>query len=77
MDSGAGGEGMMGTNNEPNLFFLSSNPRQSIRRTEFTVKEYAEREGVTPMTVRRWISKEALVTRRTPGGGIRILGVRS
>lgn len=42
---------------------------------EFTVKEYAKREQVTPRTVWNWIAKGALSIRRTPGGGIRIFGL--
>jgi hypothetical protein len=42
-------------------------------RTEFTVKEYAHLERVDERTVRRWIAKEAVTVRRTPGGGIRIV----
>lgn len=52
---------------EPSLMILK-------RRTEFTVKEYAAIERVTTKTVWRWVSKGALVVRRTPGGHLRILG---
>jgi hypothetical protein len=45
------------------------------RQPEYTVKEYAEIEKVDAKTVRRWILKGAVFYRRTPGGGIRILGV--
>ena len=41
---------------------------------DFTVKEYAARERVDERTVRRWLLKGAVYYRRTPGGGIRILG---
>jgi excisionase family DNA binding protein len=41
-------------------------------RREFTVKEYAQRDGVTERTVRRWIEKGAVNIRRTPGGRVRI-----
>ena len=44
---------------------------------ELTVKELAEREGVNPKTVYRWITKGALDVRRTPGGGLRIVDRRS
>jgi excisionase family DNA binding protein len=44
---------------------------------ELTVKELAEREGVNPKTVYRWINKGALDVRRTPGGGLRIVERRS
>lgn len=44
---------------------------------EFTVKQYAEKEQVTPRTVYSWIWKEAVDFRRTPGGGIRILEPRT
>jgi excisionase family DNA binding protein len=40
---------------------------------EFTVKEIAARERVTERTVRRWIEKGAVVVRKTPGGGVRVL----
>lgn len=62
--------------NDPSLFFLGGSPSRHQEPREMTVKQYAEREGVTPITVRRWIEKDALVIRRTLGGGIRILGVR-
>ena len=38
-----------------------------------TVKEYAAVERVDERTVRRWVTKQAVPYRRTPGGGIRIL----
>ncbi len=44
---------------------------------EFTVKEFAGKERVTPRTVRTWIAKGAVDIRRTPGGGIRIIERRS
>jgi excisionase family DNA binding protein len=40
---------------------------------EYTVKEYASRERVTPRTVRRWIEKGAVAFRHTAGGGVRII----
>lgn len=40
---------------------------------EYTVKEYAARERVTPRTVRRWIEKGAVEFRHTAGGGVRII----
>lgn len=43
------------------------------RRPEFTVKEYAALEGVTERTVWTWIAKKAIVTRKTPGGRVRVL----
>ncbi len=43
------------------------------RQVEWTVRQYAEREQVSPLTVRRWIVKGAIQTRKTPGGGIRII----
>lgn len=48
----------------------------SHQRPEWTVKEYAKLEKVATSTVRRWIDKDALNVRRTPGGGIRILGTK-
>ena len=42
------------------------------KHVELTVKEYAERERVTPRTVYRWIDKGAIDSRKTPGGEIRI-----
>jgi excisionase family DNA binding protein len=61
----------------PTLLFMGGNAtRQSTsvgsHRREFTVKEYAERDGVTERTVRRWIEKGAVDYRRTPGGRVRI-----
>lgn len=44
---------------------------------EYTVKRYAEVQGVEERTVRRWIAKGAVEVRRTPGGGIRIVDERS
>lgn len=43
-----------------------------VRRTEWTVKEYAVVEGVTERTVWTWIAKGAIDVRRTPGGHVRI-----
>lgn len=40
---------------------------------EFTVKQYAAKEQVTPRTVYTWLEKAAVDYRRTPGGGIRII----
>lgn len=40
---------------------------------ELTVRELAVAERVTEKTVRRWIEKGAVTTRRTPGGGVRIV----
>lgn len=42
------------------------------RPFELTVKEFAEREKVTPRTVMNWIAKGAVKVRRTPGGRLRI-----
>lgn len=39
---------------------------------ELTIKEFALLERVTERTVRNWITKGAVVVRRTPGGGVRI-----
>lgn len=50
---------------EPTLQILS-------RRQEMTVRQYAQREGVAPITVYRWLQKGAVPFRKTPGGGIRI-----
>lgn len=44
-----------------------------VRHHEFTVKEYAHRERVDERTVRRWVAKGAVVYRKTPGGGVRII----
>lgn len=41
--------------------------------SEFTVREVAERERVSQRTVRRWIEKGAVIIRKTPGGGVRVL----
>lgn len=40
---------------------------------EMTVREYAEHERVTIVTVRRWIAKGAITVRRTPSGGVRVV----
>lgn len=40
---------------------------------EYTVKEFAAIERVTPRTVHTWIAKGAIEVRRTPGGGLRII----
>lgn len=40
---------------------------------EFTVKQFAAKEQVTPRTVWNWIDKGAVMVRRTPGGGVRII----
>lgn len=39
---------------------------------EWKVREFAALERVDERTVRRWIHKQAIPVRRTPGGGIRI-----
>ena len=41
--------------------------------TGCTVKQYANAEGVSRRSVYRWIQKQALTVRRTPGGGVRIV----
>lgn len=43
-----------------------------MKVAEFTVREFAAVERVTRRTVDRWIGKQAIEVRRTPGGGIRI-----
>lgn len=45
--------------------------------TEYTVKQFAAQEGVTKWTVYLWIRKGAVVIRKTPGGGIRIIERRA
>lgn len=40
---------------------------------EYTIRDYAAREQVTPRTVRNWIAKGAVQSRKTPGGSWRIL----
>lgn len=55
-------------NTEPSLTIVG--PR---RQNEWTVREFAEREKVSIVTVRRWVEKGAVQVRRTPGGGIRIV----
>jgi len=40
---------------------------------DLTIRELAERDKVDERTVRRWIEKGAVETRRTPGGRIRII----
>jgi predicted site-specific integrase-resolvase len=49
---------------------------QHLTLKEWTVKQYASLEQVDTSTVRRWILKGAVEVRRTPGGGIRVLGTR-
>lgn len=44
---------------------------------ELTVKEFAAKERVHEMTVRRWIREGSVDVRRTPGGQIRILERRT
>ena len=61
--------------NESSIFIAGSH-RSPRGQVEWTVREYARLEKVDPKTVRRWIAKEALVVRRTPGGHIRIIGTR-
>jgi predicted site-specific integrase-resolvase len=42
--------------------------------TKMKVKEYAQREGVSPRTVWRWVEKGAIkVVRKAPGVGVRII----
>jgi excisionase family DNA binding protein len=45
--------------------------------TELTVKELAERERVTRRTVYHGIEMGAVETRKTPGGGVRIVDRRA
>lgn len=47
--------------------------RPGRKTTEWTVREYAEIERVTVVTVRRWIAKGAINVRRTPSGGVRVV----
>lgn len=65
---------------EPLLMFMGGGRRDESRAQVeprgYTVKEYAHQERVDQSTVRRWIAKGAVVVRRTPGGGIRIIGSR-
>lgn len=56
-------------NTEPSLQVIGSK-RQTV---EWTVRQYAQREQVSVVTVRRWVQKGALEIRRTVGGGIRII----
>jgi predicted site-specific integrase-resolvase len=42
-------------------------------RTKLKVKEYAQREGVSPRTVWRWAEKGAVkITRKAPRTGVRV-----
>lgn len=41
--------------------------------SDYTVKAYAAREQVSERTVRRWIQKAAVDSRRTPGGRLRVV----
>lgn len=45
-----------------------------VTSRELTVKEYAAQERVTERTVWNWIEKGAIPVRRTPGGGVRVVG---
>lgn len=58
------------------ILIVGGRSQMTTTQREWTVKQYAEREQVNERTVRRWLAKEALVFRRTPGGGIRISGTR-
>lgn len=58
--------------NAPEHSMMIYGPR-AVRR-EYTVKEYAAIERVDERTVWRWIAdKKALMVRKTPGGGVRIV----
>lgn len=57
---------------EPTLQVFGRQRAGSPRR-EMTVREYAQLEQVTERTVWNWIDKQAIVTRRTPGGGVRVV----
>ncbi len=57
---------------EPTLRIFGPNMPGSARR-ELTVREYALHERVTERTVWRWIDKDAVQTRKTPGGGVRVV----
>lgn len=58
------------------VLIVGGRQQTTTTQREWTVRQYAEREQVAPMTVRRWIAKGALVVRRNVGGGIRIIGER-
>jgi hypothetical protein len=58
--------------NDPTLRVFGGSSGAAPRR-ELTVKEYAAVERVTERTVWNWIDKSAIVTRRTPGGGVRVV----
>lgn len=56
-------------NTEPSLHIHG--PRR--KTVEWTIAEYAAYERVDERTVRRWVAKGAVLVRKTPGGGIRVL----
>lgn len=58
---------------DPTLHVFGRGSGVLPRGLELTVREYARYEQVTPRTVWRWIDKAAIVTRRTPGGGVRVV----
>lgn len=56
---------------------MSTGSTQQTSSTKLTVKQYAEREGVTPRTVWRWAEKGAVVVvRKGPRTGVRVLDDR-
>ncbi len=55
---------------EPSLHIHGGKQRRTL---DWTIAEYAEHERVDERTVRRWIAKGAILIRKTPGGGIRVV----
>lgn len=55
---------------EPSSLTIHRPARNTV---EWTVRQYAEHEQVTIVTVRRWIQKGAIQVRRTPSGGVRVV----
>jgi hypothetical protein len=63
----------------PTLLFMggtSHGPRKPHENTGKTIKEFAAEWGVSERTVYSWKAKEALRIIKTPGGRVRILGVK-
>lgn len=56
---------------------MSTGSTQQTSSTKLKVKEYAQREGVSPRTVWRWVEKGAvIVVRKGPRTGVRVLDDR-
>ena len=58
---------------DPQFHVFGGRPSVSTESRELTVRDYARLEQVTIRTVWNWIGKDAIMTRRTPGGGVRVV----